>query len=294
MSYHSISANRRRLLQTLAAGVSGLALFKDALAKGSSSTNNDQNSNMPRVVADTEVQKHLSLLALRYGSRNTDTYWWLQGRRYASISNELVPLFDIWVGFAYRRFALDDTADRLQIRSRVLYTRLDSEELLTAWHNPLTERTVKFHYPSPTTQEQQYLFSNGLQRPTLSAETRQERDDQITGLRHFGKRVFIDEEARVRVFNRARPDQSPRKVHDRYMWSGTRSSNDTQTDTFISGEVSFMDVTDWSPRLEMGDTPGCAIAHCSGQRTSTLDDFPALWHRLHVRHQLDSLVFQGP
>jgi hypothetical protein len=286
-------ATRRQLLKTLAVGASGFA-FGAAQAGHPAHEANPPQIKDPTKLARLTADHSRLLLGLRYGAYQHDTYWWLQGRRYAAIENELIPLFDIWVGFAYRRLPLDQRTDHIQMRSRVLYTALDTDELLTSWKNPLSNRDVRFEYASPSTQTFRYDFARGLERMTVTPDSRQEREDHITGVRQIGQYVFIDEEARVKIFSRIQPNQAPRKVHDRYMWSGTRAALDNGEDAFSSGEVGFMDMTDWSPRLGMGDIPGCAIAHCSGRRSSTLELFPDTWHHLHLRHELKTLTFDSP
>lgn len=282
---------RRELLKSLAIGIPTIGLT-DTVAAHRADTGNIRHTKPEHNTPDTEnFSAHRLLLSLRYGALQENTYWWLQGRRYAAIDNELIPLFDIWVGFAYRRSPLDDSADRIDIRSRVLYTALDSDQLLSTWHNPVSRKLVNFSYSEPTTQVYRYIFDKGLERPALGLDTQQEREDLITGVRQIENRLYLDEEARVKVFHPRSPEKSPRKVHDRYMWSGTLLDSNKSFVNFVDAEVSFMDLTDWSPRLEMGNTPGCAIAHCSGHRTVTLDSFPKTWHALHARHQLGTLAF---
>jgi hypothetical protein len=294
MTSHFCTSNRRQLLKTLALSAPGMTIAMNAAMAGIETPQKNQR-NLGRELSSVDTENaYRRLLDLRYGSRGKVTYWWLQGRRYASIDNALIPLFDIWVGFAYRRSALNAESEQIQARSRVLYTELGSHELLQSWLNPISGRRVEFNYADPVTQTQRYLIDRGLVRETLFENTTQERVDTITGLRQLRERVFIDEEAQVRIFDRHNRDRPPRKVHDRYMWSGRSVAQEKDQTIFADAEVSFMDVTDWSPRLGMGEVVGCAIAHCSGRRTVTLDEFPDAWHSLHTRHQLGSLGFDEP
>lgn len=292
MTRNLCASDRRQLLKTLALSAPSMALAMTiSTAQGQTQTADQRiiGGGTPSV---GPANAYRQLLDLRYGPREQDTYWWLQGRRYASIDNQLIPLFDIWVGFAYRRSALDAESEQIQARSRVLYTELGSHDLLQSWSNPISGRTVDFSYPAPVTQTQRYLFDRGLVRETMFEKTVQQRADSITGIRELKSRIFIDEEAQVRIFDRHDSNRPPRKVHDRYMWSGRALTLEADQPGFADAEVSFMDVTDWSPRLGMGEVVGCAIAHCAGLRTATLDEFPDPWHALHTRHRLGSLGFE--
>ena len=298
MASHSSPLVRRQLLKTMALGGPGMAFAMSTPATHVGEAPNHQRNNHYDNLRADSANAYRLLLSLRYGTSGANTYWWLQGRRYASIDNELVPLFDIWVGFAYRRSTLSEGVEEIRSRSRVLYTELDSGELLSQWLNPISGRSVEFNYADPVTQTHQYLLATGLVRETQFKTSFQERSDTITGVRKTGGHIFLDEEARVRIYDRLNPDRPPRKVHDRYMWSGRLSINQStdpiEQTSFSAGEVSFMDVTDWSPRLGMGEIAGCAIAHCSGHRAATLAEFPEPWHALHTRHALKSLDFDEP
>jgi hypothetical protein len=237
-----------------------------------------------------QLDPHRLLLPLRYGARDATTYWWMTGRRYAAIDQELIPLFNLWVGFAYRRSTLDQHADQIEIRSRVLYTELETDELLSRWQNPISGKSVNFSFTDPKTEIHRFDFSKGLER--LRPEPiRQKRRDEITAIRFVGGKIFLDESSNVEIFPSDNTRIASRKIHDRYTWSGPSTISNDPRQQFFPGEVSFMDVTDWSPKLEMGSIPGRAIAHCTGVKCPSIATFPATWHQLHQRYRLTSLAF---
>lgn len=272
-----IDNNRRTFLQTLIMG----ALGSTPIA-GISMTSDGPG-------ATPSPDPHRLLLSLRYGARDMTTYWWMSGCRYAAIDNEMIPLFDLWVGFAYRRAHLDTRADQVQIRSRVLYTALGSDELLTRWINPISGQTVEFSWRDPVTETHRFNFKEGLQRSNKTDT--QQREDRITAVRRTADKIFLDEEARVTLFEPSAKDKPARRVYDRYTWSGPSAIESDPIRQFLPGEVSFMDVTDWSPRLRMGSIRGSAVAHCSGSKSESLEHFPNIWHRLHERNRLATLAF---
>lgn len=237
-----------------------------------------------------QLDPHRLLLPLRYGASDATTYWWMTGRRYAAIDQELIPLFNLWVGYGYRRSKLDQRADQVEIRSRVLYTELETDELLNRWQNPISGKLVNFSFMDPKTGIYRYDFLKGLERPRQEA-IQQKRQDEITAVRFVGEKIFLDESANVEIFASNNERTASRKVHDRYTWSGLSAISNDPPRQFFPGEVSFMDVTDWSPKLEMGSIPGRAIAHCTGVKCQSLDMFPATWHQLHHRYRLTPLAF---
>ena len=272
-----IDNNRRTVLQTLIMG----ALGTTPIAAISMAPDGPGTTPSP--------DPHRLLLSLRYGARDMTTYWWISGCRYAAIDNEMIPLFNLWVGFAYRRSRLDARVDQVQIRSRVLYTALDSDELLTRWLNPISGQSVEFSWPDPVTETYRFDFKKGLQRSNKTPT--QQREDRITAVRRTADRIFLDEEARVQIFESPERDKPARRVYDRYTWSGPSAIESDPIGQFLPGEVSFMDVTDWSPRLRMGSIRGSAVAHCSGSKSESLAHFPTIWHRLHERNRLAPLSF---
>lgn len=272
-----IDITRRSFFKTLA-----------ATAIGSTPMWATGSDHAPRESA--QLDPHRLLLPLRYGANGATTYWWMTGRRYAAIDQDLIPLFNLWVGFAYRRSKLDQSADRVETRSRVLYTELETDELLTRWENPISKKSVHFSFMDPKTEIYRFDFSKGLERPHKET-IQQKRRDEITAVRFVGEKVFLEESANVEIFFPNNPRAVSRKVHDRYTWSGSSAITSDPPRQFFAGEVSFMDITDWSPKLEMGSIPGRAIAHCTGVKCQSIAMFPTTWHQLHQRYRLTSLAF---
>ena len=266
------------------------SFFKTLAATAIGSTPMWATSSDHAPTESAKVDPHRLLLPLRYGANGATTYWWMTGRRYAAIDQDLIPLFNLWVGFAYRRSKLDQRADQVEIRSRVLYTELETDTLLSRWKNPISGKSVNFSFIEPKTEIYRFDFSRGLERPRQET-MQQKRRDEITAVRFVDEKIFLDESSNVEIFASDNARNAPRKVHDRYTWSGSSAISSDPPRQFFAGQVSFMDVTDWSPKLEMGSIPGRAIAHCTGVKCPSITMFPATWHQLHQRYRLTSLAF---
>ena len=208
-------------------------------------------------------------------------FWWMRGRRYGLIDNQLVPLFDMHVGRMHRCRDLD--ADRYEVSTAaaIYYTAPDEEQLLENWRNPVTGELVPFNYPAPRAGRAEYSYRDGMRVSAPMQGVRQQERHAHSPLTVVGDEAsFTKESWIVATFEGS---AKPVNVHDISTFGSPVAALLDPTATFVPAFEHFNDYNGWSPRLRMGERPGSSVARCSGRKVATFEQMPSVFLRLTKR-----------
>jgi hypothetical protein len=247
--------------------------------------------------------RHRIYRAIRFGSEGETVFWWMRGRRYALVGNQMTPLFGMEVGSAHRARDIGNGEYEVTATSAIFYTDLSSGALLTDWLNPVSKQAVRFEYAAPRASRSRYRYATGPVLDGPGAEPGMQRRVDIGPIERIGEQVVVREEtylvmppampaagaaaagaaaastATAAASASAPPSPAQRYVQDMYTYHCpvallTSGRSDTQP------TIHFNDYNDFSPRLKMGAVVGSSVAGCSGQRVSSLDGMPRRWLQL--------------
>jgi hypothetical protein len=232
------------------------------------------------------AQLHRLYRRIRFAGDERVFFWWMEGRRYGLVDNLLVPFFDMRVGSMHRCRDLGEGRYEVATASAIYFTDLDSGELLEDWANPVTGRTVRFTYPAPARSVSVYSESTGVLSEPTPPGMRMERRHVVMPLQVRGPDAWLTEESHLRVFRGA--DGRSQKVADMYTFMSPVAALRDPGLAFVPTIEQFNDYNDWSPRFEMGDSPGSGVARCSGRKVATLDELPSAYLRLARRLHPDA------
>ncbi len=243
---------------------------------------------------------HRVYRALRFGLAARPVFWWMRGRRYALIGNQMTPLFGMEVGSAHLAVDVDDAGYEVATASSIYYTDLVSGELLTDWANPITGKTVTFDYSPPRAARARYRYTDGPQRVAGGAAAAAARRVVISPAERVNDRIFIREETYIDLNPTGTGAGSQRYVQDMYTYECAAASLRAKPGAFVDATAHFNDYNDWSPRMQMGDAKGSSVARCSGFKVASFAQMPARWRgfagRLHGSQWADpeKLLSGGP
>lgn len=227
---------------------------------------------------------------IRYAPGTDLLFWWMRGRRYGLVDNQLIPFFDMHVGSMHRCRDLD--ADRYEVASAavIYFTDLQTGELLENWNNPVTGNVVRFNYAAPRPGRSEYSYRDGTLESAPVVGVRQQERHSHSPLRVVGGEAWFSEESAIIARFEGVP--RPIKVHDTSTYGSPVAALLDPAARFVPAVEHFNDYNDWSPRFQMGDRPGTSVARCSGRKVATLGEMPADFLRLARR--LHPEAFRDP
>ncbi len=258
-----------------------MALGASALAAGSMSAPAAASpSRLTDADLDATASLHRIYRALRFGPAGRPVFWWMRGRRYALIGNQMTPLFGMEVGSAHVARDLDDEGYEVATASSIYYTDLVSGELLTDWLNPITGKTVTFTYTPPRAARARYRYADGPQRAMGGPEAAASRRVVISPTERVNDRIFIREETYIDLNPSGTGSGGQRYVQDMYTYECAAAALRAKPGAFVDATAHFNDYNDWSPRMQMGDAKGSSVARCSGFKVASFAQMPARWRGL--------------
>ena len=157
-----------------------------------------------------------------------------------------------------------------------LFTRFDSDEVITHWDNPYTGETVEV---------QQYLtgpieIENGLEG-TVTDETATLKPQNMEWWAVGGK-LFIPSRSRFRFPNPLRPEVWPKaSVGPTFHWDSfiflmAEIADIENPDLTMAPAIShYQETLNWNPWMLMGQRPGRQLSRGYGCKLRNLDEMPA-------------------
>jgi Protein of unknown function (DUF1838) len=220
---------------------------------------------------------------IRYAPGDDLLFWWMRGRRYGLVDNQLTPFFDMHVGSMHRCRDLDSDRYEVSSAATIYFTDLDSGELLESWNNPVTGKVVRFNYAPPRAGRSEYSYREGVRESAPMPGVRQDERHTHTALQIIGEEAWFTEE--VSMIAHFEATGKSIKVHDTSTYGSPVAALLDPSVRFVPAVEHFNDYNDWSPRFQMGDKPGTSVARCSGRKVATLeempDDFLRIARRIH-------------
>ncbi len=225
---------------------------------------------------------------IRYAPGTDLLFWWMRGRRYGLVDNQLIPFFDMHVGSMHRCRDLDDDRFEVSSAATIYFTDLQTGELLENWNNPVTGKVVRFNYAPPRAGRSEYSYRDGVLESAPMAGVRQDERHSHSPLRVVGDEAWFTEETSMIAHFEA-TGQSIR-VHDTSTYGSPVAALLDPGARFVPAVEHFNDYNDWSPRFQMGDRPGTSVARCSGRKVATLAEMPADFLRIARRVHPDAFA----
>jgi hypothetical protein len=215
----------------------------------------------------------LAFRKLAFATNADPGFWWLQGRRYGLVDNQLTPLWDMHVGVVFR--TRDLAGGRYEVRSIAasFYTDLESGAFLRTFKNPYTgvDTPVFYYPPSPTRVRYSGLAVEGnaapaglnvkddIGRPRIDGEALTIRSDHLVSGVLSGKAV---------------------RVNDMSTYIGVLNDIRDAAVSMAPASQTFNDFNSWPDWLLMGDRPGTYLSRAYGRKAFALGEMPATWRRL--------------
>ncbi len=287
--------DRRHVLRLAAAGAAlhGLGIVQTAAAAAAQAA--AQGAARPAPLAgalDDPANLHRVYRRIRFAADDRVVFWWLKGRRYGYVDNLMVPYFDMHVGSWHRCRELDDGRYEVATASAMYFTDLASGELVEDWPNPITGKRVLLRYPAPTRAVTVYAYSGAEQAAAPTPGMRMERHHVVAPLELVGDEAWLREETWIKAIRETAGTTRTQKVHDMYTYSSPVAALRDPKARFAPAVAHFNDYNDWSPRFEMGDQPGGAVARCSGRKVASIEAMPTAI--LRIGRRLHAEAFRDP
>lgn len=275
---------RRGFLAGLLATVSAAAVGETAAPAAGPAV----RSSAPAAGVEDPAAFNRHYRRIRYAPGADLLFWWMRGRRYGLVDNQLMPFFDMHVGSMHRCRDLD--ADRYEVSSAatIYFTDLETGELLDKWNNPVTGKVVQFNYAPVRPGRSEYSYRDGVRESAPMAGVRQDERHSHSPLRVVGDEAWFTEETSMIAHFEATGQSI--KVHDTSTFGSPVAALLDLGARFVPAVEHFNDYNDWSPRFQMGDRPGTSVARCSGRKVATLDGLPADFLRLARRVHPDAFA----
>jgi hypothetical protein len=215
---------------------------------------------------------------MRFGADGEPVFWWMRGRRFGLIGNRMTPLFGMEVGSVHLVRSSSDEGYEVASASSIFYSDLESGELLSAWKNPLTGRTVEFTYAAPRASVSRYRYDSGVQaNEGGEGAAGTVRRVELGTPERIGPDMWLREEVYITLAS------APRNVQDMYTYRASAAALDSPAGRFVPADIQFNDYNDWSPRMEMGDLAGSSVSRCAGSKVSSFGQMPERWRTFATR-----------
>ncbi len=276
------SVKRRALLVAAAGGLVARIATAEAARESLQDLQVEDEHNLHRIYR-----------RMRFAADDQVVFWWMKGRRFGIVDNELQPFFNMEVGSMHRCRERDDGGYEVATAAAIYYTDLQSEELLQSWRNPVTGELVRFDYNVPAATAAHYSYLSGRLDEPSAMGMRVERRTTFDPVRVDSAEVWLTEENYVRLFREASAAADPAmRVHDLYTYSCQHSALRDSQLAYVHAAVQFNDYNDWSPRFQMGEHRGTSVSRCAGRKESRLEQLPGSY--LKLARRLHPQAFADP
>ena len=261
--------DRRAMLKGLGAGALGAAALSGCAAEqGAPREPLDLNDPVSRLRARVKVYGSLAEETVHRVSRGHVWAYFHEGN--------LDPMFSMINYNVTRWRQADENLYVATMNEVALFTRFDTDEVITHWDNPYTGETVEV---------QQYLtgpitIENGLEG-TVTDETATMKPKDMEWWSVGGK-LFIPSRSQFRFPNPLRPEVWPKaSVGPTFHWDSfiflmAEIADIENPDLTMAPAIShYQETLNWNPWMLMGQRPGRQLSRGYGCKLRNLDEMPA-------------------
>ena len=261
--------DRRAMLKGLGAGALGAAALSGCAAEqGAPREPLDLNDPVSRLRARVKVYGSLAQETVHRVSRGHVWAYFHEGN--------LDPMFSMINYNVTRWKQAEENLYVATMNEVALFTRFDTDEVITHWDNPYTGETVEV---------QQYLtgpitIENGLQG-TVTDETATMKPKDMEWWAVGGK-LFIPSRSQFRFPNPLRPEVWPKaSVGPTFHWDSfiflmAEIADIENPDLTMAPAIShYQETLNWNPWMLMGQRPGRQLSRGYGCKLHNLDEMPA-------------------
>ena len=261
--------DRRAMLKGLGAGALGAAALSGCAAEQAGPREPlDLNDPVSRLRARVKVYGSLAGETVHRVSRGHVWAYFHEGN--------LDPMFSMINYNVTRWRQAEENLYVATMNEVALFTRFDTDEVITHWDNPYTGETVEV---------QQYLtgpitIENGLQG-TLTDETATMKPKDMEWWSVGGK-LFIPSRSQFRFPNPLRPEVWPKaSVGPTFHWDSfiflmAEIADIENPDLSMAPAIShYQETLNWNPWMLMGQRPGRQLSRGYGCKLRNLDEMPA-------------------
>lgn len=281
-------------VQTVRPGIDSLLISRRqsiALLAGLSLAATDRAETGPNGARQidewTRTQEGLlgALMKLRAALDDRITLEWFQGVVYGVVDSAMLPLFTV-NAVAFAHYSLADNGRFRGRRAEVTYhTALNEERVLERFRNPYTGGLVAV--PLSRTPNQDAVIShNGLVAPQRVGPLRIESEPSLGPGTVNGDRSWVRLDTRTRIFSDGNP--SPITTYGESITYAGQTQDILDPHVLSApSQISYMNVMNWRPWMEMGELAGHTTTVASGEKVESLQGLPTELQTFVREHHAD-------
>lgn len=213
-----------------------------------------------------------ALMKLRAALDDRMTLEWFQGVVYGVVDSAMLPLFTVnAVAFAHYQLA-DDGSFRGRRAEVTFHTGLGDTRLLEKFENPYTGDQVNVPM-SRTPNSDAVIDRNGLVAPRRVGTVRIASEPSLGPGKVNGERCWVRLDTRTRVYVDGQTD--PVTTYGESLTYAGRNQDILDARVLSAPcQISYMNVMNWRPWMQMGKQPGHSTTVASGEKVESLAEVP--------------------
>lgn len=269
--------SRRETLACLFAGLAAPTALRAAQPGAASSADADTVSRLDPLT---------TYIRLRASLAPEVVIWYVRDVRYGLVGREVTPMYGIEVGVFMEAEKQSEDLYRIRMIEATYKTDLRTGELLEAYANPYTGKTVPVWQWEPKAEE--FLVTPTSVRRAHRPPTLESEDVQLSRPMLVGRDVNVDETSRWA--GRRSADQTEAPIL--YEWSRFSAPLDQVLDTSLAAcatHVAAMGLGTFQGWLGMAGHPGTQLMQGTGFKALRVQDLPRSYLRWAEKRNPDIL-----